>query len=112
MKKYLLKSLVFVVLVLILSSIIQLLAPYYWANEGYSAKIRYINETPEQYNTLFFGSSRMYRHIYPIIFDKRSIYPVHSFNVGFAETFVPETYYLLENFLRKTSNEKLAVFPT
>jgi hypothetical protein len=101
MKQFFIKVFVFVVLFLLLSSLLQRLAPYYWENAGYAAKIRYLNATPEQYNTYFFGSSRMYRHIAPIEFDQIVMYPVKSFNLGYGTIFVPESYYLVENFIKR-----------
>jgi len=111
MKKLIYKIAIFVLILLFLSNILQFIAPYYWGNPGYSAKIRYLNNTPEKFNAYFFGSSRTFRQIDPVLFDELSITPIKSYNMGYAATFIPESYYLLENFLSNATHvEKGFIF--
>jgi len=47
------------------------------------------------------GSSRIYRQVMPDIFDVHTQRTTRSFNLGYRATFNPESYYLLENFIKK-----------
>lgn len=65
-------------------------------------KLRSFSAYKNHYNTIFIGSSRMYRHVVPGIFDRtmRSYgYPIQSFNFGVYGMHVPETYFLLKKIL-------------
>ncbi|MFD2916271.1 hypothetical protein [Psychroserpens luteus] len=78
---------------------------YHWGNPWYSSKIEYLeSKDVELPNTYFFGSSRVYRQIDPIIFDQLYNNASHdikkSYNLGAPATFCPETYYLYENFIK------------
>ncbi len=104
MQRFITKALFFFLLYLGISALIRTLLPYHWGNPRYSVKISYLeNQKPGTYNTYFFGSSKVYRHIDPQVFD--SITNLHtgekirSFNLGSPSTFAPQTYYLYEHFL-------------
>ena len=105
MKKFLKKILLYLFIYLVISKIIFLFIPYHWGNPWYSSKIRYLeNNKKYNYNTYFFGSSRIYRQINPIEFDsvfneKFKGENIKSFNLGAPATFPPQSYYLYENFL-------------
>ncbi len=73
--------------------------PFYWGNEGLSAKMHHIEQTDFAYNTYFIGSSRIYRHIVPSLFDSLNKGKTHSFNLGYSATKPPETYHFLSHFL-------------
>jgi hypothetical protein len=67
-----------------------------------STKLRSFSVYKNHYNTIFIGSSRMYRHVVPDTFDRtmRSYgYPIQSFNFGVYGMHVPETYFLLKKIL-------------
>lgn len=67
-----------------------------------SAKLRNFSAHKNDYNTIFIGSSRMYRHIVPTVFDrmmKNHGYSIQSFNFGIYGMHVPETYFLLKKIL-------------
>lgn len=58
--------------------------------------------TKQNYNTIFIGSSRTYRHIIPSIFDaelQRRGYNITSYNFGIYAMQLPETYFLLQKIL-------------
>ncbi|MEM7028082.1 MAG: hypothetical protein AAF629_00715 [Chloroflexota bacterium] len=76
---------------------------YYWGNPGILPKMRLLADDSETYNTYFFGSSRIHRHINPILFDELTTAQTTSYNLGFVGTYVPESYYLLERFLADMS---------
>jgi len=72
------------------------------ANKIYYAKyIDYLSQTEtKDYNTLIFGSSRIYRHVNPEYFDSLNIeLNISSYNLGAPATFNPELYYLYDRFL-------------
>lgn len=99
MRLFLKKCFLFLSIMLMLMFSIDTLLPYYWGNEGWVSKLDFLKSDSEiNYDTFFVGSSRIYRQLNPIVFD--SIVPnVRSFNLGYAATFNPETYYLLDGFL-------------
>ncbi len=75
--------------------------PYYWGNPGYAAKMEFLGEQRDSFNVFFFGSSRVYRQVMPDVFDAHTRGATRSFNLGYRATFNPESYYLLENFIKK-----------
>lgn len=104
MKKFLIKIGTFGLVLLVLSNMFHFLVPYYWGNPEYYVKAHYLQQNPEMFNTFFFGSSRTYRHVDPIMFDKLAISTNKSFNLGSPSTYVPEGYYLLENFIQNSNS--------
>lgn len=113
MKKnvFLLKVLVFFALYVFISILISFFIPYHWGNPWYSSKIKYLeNSEDNNYNTFFFGSSRVYRQINPSVFDRVANLSnddtIRSFNLGAPATFCPQTYYLYEEFLKTDVSDK------
>jgi len=102
MKKFILRFFGFIIVVLIINQIIKAAIPYWWGNPYYAEKIEYLKKEKSNYNLIFLGSSRIYRQIDPEIFDRvvSKDHNILSFNLASPSTFVPESYYLLENFLR------------
>lgn len=85
--------------------IIGFLLPPYVGNVVISKKIDYLEEQDyivnnKEINTLFMGSSTIYRHLNPIIFDKNTTTSTHSFNLGADATQVNEIEYILKKFLK------------
>lgn len=74
--------------------------PYYWANRIFSLKHDVIKNSDEVYNTYFFGSSHVYRHIDPVKFDLHSNDNTKSFNFATGSTRSEESIYLIENLLK------------
>jgi len=74
-------------------------SPYY-GNPTYQNKFTFFSENINSYNAIVFGSSRMYRHFIPNLFDSLLNTPnLNTFNLAVAGGFNPETYYLYEKFL-------------
>jgi len=74
-------------------------SPYY-GNPTYQNKFTFFSENINSYNAVVFGSSRMYRHFIPNLFDSLLNTPnLNTFNLAVAGGFNPETYYLYEKFL-------------
>jgi hypothetical protein len=66
----------------------------YWLKQGYFSKNAF------KYNTVFFGSSRTYRHINPQIIDNElKEFNIKSFNFGMPAAVNPEALSLFEDFL-------------
>lgn len=79
------------------------LLPFYWGNPEAYTKLEYLKSNPD-YNTVFIGSSTIYRHIVPSVFDNEAGRQRKTFNMGIAGLTAPESYYLLENLLQEDNN--------
>lgn len=99
MRKFIFRIVLFASLLLFLLSFTDQHLPFYWGNEGLSTKMQYIEQENFKYNTYFIGSSRMYRHLIPSLFDSLNNGVTHTFNLGYSATKPPETYYFLDRFL-------------
>ncbi|MBT7491626.1 MAG: hypothetical protein HN704_08465 [Bacteroidetes bacterium] len=69
-----------------------------WGNFNVHIKTKYIKEKGDEFNTYFIGSSTIYRHLMPSVFDEE-IDPdleVRSFNLGTGRFAPPETYIYYE----------------
>ncbi|MCB0107894.1 MAG: hypothetical protein KDE53_18360 [Caldilineaceae bacterium] len=75
------------------------LVPYYWGNPECADKLRTLHNRAAEFNTLFIGSSRVYRQINPALFDTMSVVPTSSFNLGCSRTFTPESFYLFKHMI-------------
>lgn len=110
MKRFLKNTILFFLLYLGLSTLLSFCLPYHWGNPWYSVKIQFLKqESKHEWNTYFFGSSRVHDQIDPKRFDelvnKQTEEEVHSFNLGAQGTFPPQSYFLFENFLESRLSE-------
>lgn len=110
MRKFILKILLFAVVVLLALSLTGSHLPYYWGNEGLVSKMNKVKADAYQYDTYFVGSSRMYRHIMPALFDSLNGGATHSFNLSYSGTKPPETYHFLDHFLDECSDDTQYIF--
>ncbi len=103
MKKFLFKALIFLIILIICNQVISLFLPMWYGNPLFSLKMEYLKENdPGQYNTLFIGSSRFFRDIDPVCFDRNSKFvKTKSFNLGSNGAYNPESYYLFESILKQ-----------
>jgi hypothetical protein len=110
MKKLLFRLSFFLIILIMLSKAAHLLVPYHWGNVWYSSKLRSFNADTSRYNAVFFGSSRVYRQIDPLIFDRTvesaGGKQLRSYNLGAPATFSPQVYYLYEKFLERESKSR------
>lgn len=84
--------------------------PVAWGDDVLQAKYEFYRQHAAQYNTLFIGSSRIYRHISPQVFDQQST-DIASFNLGASSFFYPKTDALLREILAdKPANLKYVIF--
>lgn len=74
----------------------------------FTSKLHYYQNNQKSFNTVFFGSSRIYRHVNPIIFDSVLVEKkICSFNFGTPSTVNPEVYFLYENFIKRIKNTQV-----
>ncbi len=104
MKRFLQRLFVFSIVVFLILRVLDIALPYYWGNPGIATKIEFLEEKQDAYNLFFMGSSRVYRQIDPEIFDAHTD-SIHSFNLAYRATFNPETYYLLEHFIKRKATQ-------
>ncbi len=84
--------------------------PFYWGNEGLVGKMNKLEADHFDYDTYFVGSSRVYRHIIPSLFDSLNQGATHSFNLGYLATRPPEMYYFLDRFIDKCNEKTKYIF--
>jgi len=74
-------------------------SPYY-GNPTYQNKFTFFSENINSYNAAVFGSSRMFCHFIPNLFDSLlENQNLNTFNLAIPASYNPETYYLYEKFL-------------
>jgi hypothetical protein len=74
-------------------------------NTRFATKYAQYKQSEDQYNTIFIGSSRIYREIDPTIIDSTlSDFNFKSYNLGASATFIPESYYLYEKLIENKSS--------
>jgi len=101
MKKFIIKSIMFLSILIAIISGSEYLVPYYWGTPHLVIKMNYYKKHKEAFNTLFIGSSHIFRDISPSIFDELTNANTHSFNLGVGAMCTLETYAFYENFLKK-----------
>jgi len=84
--------------------------PFYWGNEGLVSKMNKLEVDNFNYDTYFVGSSRVYRHIIPSLFDSLNQGSTRSFNLGYLATRPPELYYFLDRFIDKCNEKTKYIF--
>ena len=68
-----------------------------------SPKLRFFTLHKDEFDTVFIGSSHIYRHIVPETFDRTAAggsVPTRSFNFGLPGMHPPESFYILDQILR------------
>ena len=106
MQKFLQRSSFFLIVFIALSVAIGNILPLkkYWGNEQYQLKIEGFRNG--NYNTTFFGSSRILTGVDPKYFDSLVSdigVNIKSYNLATAGTWSNETFYLYEEFLEDSS---------
>lgn len=99
MRQMVVRLFLFVALYVLLGYGLKALLPYSWGNPWVREKVAIIEQLDEAPNIYFIGSSRIYRHVIPTVFD--SVMTAHgkstrSFNLAAPSTFAPQTYHLLK----------------
>lgn len=112
MKKFIIKTLLLLVLFYSLFYLVYWSLPYYWANEGLSSKMKFWKQSKKDFNAVFIGSSRTQMHIMPSVFDSINVTcKIKSFNLGYGANSAEEILYLTENLIHsKESNHLKYIF--
>ncbi len=81
-----------------------------WGNDNVHIKTQYILENEQDVNTVFIGSSTVYRHLNPSVFDSEmpEEYGIRSFNLGSGRFAPPESYIYYKYLLSQKTNVKYA----
>lgn len=110
MKKLAFKIVGLVIIVLTMNHVfyrffVQPRVDYTWGYDIIHAKRDYLKSHNDQINTLFIGSSAIFRHIDPQVFDANAndSLGIHSFNFGIQAMFPLQSAYTYENLLAKDS---------
>lgn len=117
MKVLLNKTLIIIFLTLIILTLVKCLLPPCVGNMVISRKIKFLEEqnyhlNNKDINTLFIGSSTIYRQLNPIIFDKNTTTPTHSFNLGADATQINEMEYIIKQLLKTEIPVKRIIMAT
>jgi len=110
MRRFIIKTTIFIVVGLLLLSFVDRRLPFYWGNGGLVAKMNQLKADNFNYDTYFVGSSRIYRHIIPFLFDSLNNGATRSFNLGYSGTKPPEIYHFLHHFIDKHGNNVKYIF--
>ncbi len=107
MKQFIKQAFQFIVIVLLIGISLNLLLPEnkYWGNREYAWKLKQYKK--DKYNTVLFGTSRIYRGINPLLLDslinQNSAKPMKSFNMATHASWFNETLYLYDLFIKDSS---------
>jgi len=110
MRKFVLKILLFGLVLLFVLFLSDRHLPYYWGNDGLVSKMNKVIADEYRYDTYFVGSSRMYRHIQPSLFDSLNNGKTRSFNLSYSGTKAPETYHFLKHFIEECGDNTKYIF--
>lgn len=107
MTSFILKSLILSFVFLICIQVLQPELPLAFGNTLAQHKLNLYKKKQKQFNTVFIGSSKIYRHIIPSMFDKHSTVKTKSYNLGTEAMFHCETSFILRNLLQSNSANHL-----
>lgn len=82
----------------------------FWGNPGLADKLDFLQGQGRAYDRVFFGSSRIFRHVSPHVLDSALADGGRSFNSGFAATYTPEAELACAHFLRTAEHVPDFVF--
>lgn len=108
MKSFIIKTLAFTIILLSLLILKYKFTPYYRGDSVFAIKHEHFFQSKAKYNTVFFGSSRVYRHVDVGLFDEvMNDYKLNTFNFAAPATFNPEIYFLYSNFLNEIDSGQI-----
>lgn len=109
MKKFAKNIILFLIIPIIVMLLLNFFISPYYGNEYYNTKYDFFNKNKEKYNTVVFGSSRLYRHINSSLLDSlMSKYNFSTFNLAAPSTHNPEVYYLYEKFISNIESNTIS----
>ena len=80
--------------------------PFYWGNTTAKIKTEYLIKHQNNFNTVFFGTSKFYWQVNTSLFDSLTGYKTKSFNYGIDGIKEPEIFYYIDNILDRDTNIK------
>ncbi|MEZ4720862.1 MAG: hypothetical protein R2813_03175 [Flavobacteriales bacterium] len=99
MKTLILKSSLFIGLVVLALNIYKATLPYYWGNSELSRKMSGLSIS-EDVNLVYFGPSAVNREFIPSVFEEElDSGGISAFNLGVGAMYYPEQDYLVRNFI-------------
>lgn len=101
MKRFLVNILIFIFILFSLALFYDVFKPSEY-RYNYQEKISQCKTA--RANVIFFGSSRIYRHIIPELLDTLDL---KFFNMGMPSNFPPESYYLIEDFIQHSESDNI-----
>jgi len=107
MKQFIKRVCLFLLIPLVLSLGFNLIVNPYYGNAQYNTKLNYFNQNKSDYNSVVFGSSRLYRHFNTKLFDSLTNDNIKSFNLAAPGTYNPEAYFLYDEFLKKVNHNTI-----
>ena len=104
-----------ILLALIVLAINQLLLaalPFVWGDDHFNIRFNYYMDNRESFDTLFIGSSRVYRQMDPAAYDQEmaAFNPLGSYNLGAPANFYPQTYRTFREILANKPQELQTIF--
>lgn len=108
MEKFIKRVTFFVLVMFCFFALKKFFTPYYLGDRTIYAKYTDFSERSENFNTVIFGSSRLYRHINSQLLDSLLIdHEFSTYNFAAPGTFNPATYYLYENFIDSRHSKEI-----
>lgn len=104
MKKFILKCLVFISLLILINLLISCFLPQWYGNPYLAAKLEILKKNKDKnYNTFFIGSSRFFRSMDPKYFDEnaKASIKIRSYNLATHGTSSPECLFVYEALLNQ-----------
>ena len=81
------------IIVLTINQLILAALPFAWGDDHFNPRFNYYRANRETYDTLFIGSSRVFRHMDPAAYDQEMapFAPAASYNLGAPANLFPQT---------------------
>jgi hypothetical protein len=107
-RKFLIRIFIFGMILASLLILKKSMTPYYLGNSDYRVKLDYSKRSQQKFNTVVFGSSRLFRHVHSALLDSLlSEKQLNTFNFASAATYNPEAYYLYENYIEDAQKNEI-----
>ncbi len=99
MSSFIVKTITFLVVLILLIQIPSFFLPDYWGNDSLMKKFRHLENSHESFNSYFLGTSRVLNGLDPVMFDRYSKIKTKSFNLGVAGSPGMERFGLLDELI-------------
>ena len=88
----------------------QHITPFYLGDNVFKSKYDYFTKNEKNFNTVVFGSSRLYRQVNSLLLDSLlRDYKTSTFNFSAGGTYNPESYFLYERFIRTIDSGNIKI---